>query len=63
MSQRLSRCGILAITLAGDHSAEYALSGYHKMGAVEKLFTSFKTFIGEEPVRVHGMDALRERCS
>ena len=59
----MSRYGIMAITFAGNHNAEDVLSGYHKMDAVEKLFTSSKTFKRGEPVRVPGMDALRERCS
>ena len=47
------------ITFTGDHDAECILSEYRKRDAVEKLFMSSKTFTGGEPLRVHGMDALR----
>ena len=59
VSQRVNRCGITIITFTGDHDAEYVLSEYRKRDAVEKLFMSSKTFTGGEPVRVHGIDALR----
>jgi transposase len=59
VSQRVNRCGITVITFTGDHDAEYVLSEYRKRDAVEKLFMSSKTFTGGEPLRVHGMDALR----
>ena len=59
VSERVNRCGITVITFTGDHDAEYTLSEYRKRDAVEKLFMSSKTFTGGEPVRVHGMDALR----
>ena len=51
--------GITVITFTGDHDAKYILSEYRKRDAVEKLFMSSKTFTGGEPLRVHGMDALR----
>ena len=59
VSQMVNRCGITVITFTGDHDAEYTLSEYKKRDAVEKLFMSSKTFTGGEPVRVHGMYALR----
>ena len=59
VSQRVNRCGITVITFTGDHNAEYVLSEYRKRDAVEKLFMSSKTFTGGEPLRVHGIDALR----
>ncbi|MGP6238841.1 IS1634 family transposase [Cuniculiplasma sp. SKW4] len=59
VSQRVNRCGITVITFTGDHDSEYVLSEYRKRDAVEKLFMSSKTFTGGEPLRVHGMDALR----
>ena len=59
VSQRVNRCGITIITFTGDHDAEYVLSEYRKRDAVEKLFMSSRTFTGGEPVRVHGIDALR----
>ncbi|MGP6207395.1 hypothetical protein ACNF42_05130 [Cuniculiplasma sp. SKW3] len=59
VSQRVNRCGITVIKLTGDHDSEYVLSEYRKRDAVEKMFMSSKTFIGGEPLRVHGMDALR----
>ena len=59
VSQRVNRCGITIIAFTGDHAAEYMLSKYRKMDTVEKLFMSSMTFTGGEPVRVHGMDALR----
>ena len=59
VSQRVNRCGITIIAFTGHHDAEYVLSEYRKRDAVEKLFMSSKTFTGGEPLRVHGMDALR----
>ena len=59
VSQRVNRCGITIIAFTGHHDAEYVLSQYRKRDAVEKLFMSSKTFTGGEPLRVHGMDALR----
>ena len=59
VSQRVNRCGITVIAFTGDHDAEYVLSEYRKRDAVEKLFMSSRTITGGEPLRVHGMDALR----
>ena len=59
VSQRLSRYNITVITFIGDHNAYFVLSGYRRMNAVETLFMSSRAFTGGEPLRVHGMDALR----
>ncbi|MCL4314356.1 MAG: hypothetical protein M1454_01320 [Candidatus Thermoplasmatota archaeon] len=59
ISQRVNRCGITVIAFTGDHDAEFVLSECRKLGAVEKLFISSKTFMGGEPLRVHGINVLR----
>ena len=59
VSQRLDRYNITVITFIGDHNAYFVLSGYRRMNAVETLFMSSSTFTGGEPLKVHGMDALR----
>ena len=57
--QRVNRCGITVRTFSSDHDVEYMLSECRKRDAVERLFISSKTFTEGEPLRVHGMDALR----
>lgn len=59
VSQRVNRCGITILTFLGDFNSVDALTMYRERDSVEKLFLNSKSFLGAEPLRVHGMDTLK----
>ena len=59
VSQRVNRCGITIIAFTGEYDPTDLLMQYRKRDSVEKLFLSWKSFLGAEPLRVHGLETLR----